>query len=102
MMARSKSSNQRPDTLMQDRNRQLDENLLQRAAGPYIWVKGRRGRRADGTAGLPPAPEIPGAFGHSRFVPQAAIKASGGAVYRHGEKPGRCRRGGETHSNFLQ
>src|SRR5258708_3082037 len=39
MMARSKSSNQRPDTLMQDRNRQLDENLLQRAAGPYIRVK---------------------------------------------------------------
>jgi D-alanine-D-alanine ligase-like ATP-grasp enzyme len=23
-------------TLMQDRNRQLDENLLQRTAGPYI------------------------------------------------------------------
>jgi hypothetical protein len=38
MMARSKSSNQRPDTLMQDRNRQLDENLLQRAAGPYKRV----------------------------------------------------------------
>src|SRR5258705_4452018 len=42
MMARSKSSNQWPDTLMQDRNRQLDENLLQRAAGPYMWVKLRR------------------------------------------------------------
>jgi hypothetical protein len=41
MMARSKSSNQRPDTLMQNRNRQLDENLLQRAAGPYIRVKMR-------------------------------------------------------------
>jgi hypothetical protein len=26
---------------MQDRNRQLDENLLQRAAGPYIRVKMR-------------------------------------------------------------
>jgi hypothetical protein len=25
---------------MQDRNRQLDENLLQRAAGPYIGSKG--------------------------------------------------------------
>jgi hypothetical protein len=36
MVARSKCSNQRPDTLMQDRNRQLDENLLQRTAGPYI------------------------------------------------------------------
>jgi hypothetical protein len=33
------SSNQRPDTLMQDRIRQIDENLLQRTAGPYIWVR---------------------------------------------------------------
>ena len=33
------------------------------------WVKGRRGRQADGTAGLPPAPEIPRAFRHLRFVP---------------------------------
>jgi hypothetical protein len=32
-------SNQRPDTLMQDRRRQFDEIFLQRAAGPYIWVK---------------------------------------------------------------
>jgi hypothetical protein len=39
MVARSKCSNQRPDTLMQDRNRQLDENLLQRTAGPYMRVK---------------------------------------------------------------
>jgi hypothetical protein len=38
MVARSKSSNQRPDTLMQDRKPQLDENLLQRTAGPYIGV----------------------------------------------------------------
>src|SRR4051795_5623049 len=36
MMARSKCSNQRPDTLMQDRRRQFDEILLQRTAGPYI------------------------------------------------------------------
>jgi len=37
MMALSTtSSNQRPDTLMQDRYRQLDENLLRRTAGPYI------------------------------------------------------------------
>jgi len=36
------SSKQRPDTLMQDRSRRIDENLLQRAAGPYIWVKTRR------------------------------------------------------------
>jgi hypothetical protein len=40
MMARStKRSNQRPDTLMQDRRRQFDEIFLQRAAGPYIRVK---------------------------------------------------------------
>jgi hypothetical protein len=23
---------------MQDRSRQIDENLLQRTAGPYMWV----------------------------------------------------------------
>jgi hypothetical protein len=33
------SSNQRPDTLMQDRISQVDEKLLQRTAGPYIRVK---------------------------------------------------------------
>jgi hypothetical protein len=39
IMARStKRSNQRPDTLMQDPNRQIDENLLRRTAGPYIGV----------------------------------------------------------------
>src|ERR1700688_3947703 len=37
------------------------------------WVKGRRGRQADGTAGLPPAPEIAGAFRHLRFVPKPAL-----------------------------
>src|ERR1700737_470896 len=39
MMARSKCSNQRPDTLMQDRRRQFDEIFLQRTAGPYMRVK---------------------------------------------------------------
>ena len=43
MMARSKCSNQRPDTLMQDRYRRIDEILLRRTAGPYIWVKFDRG-----------------------------------------------------------
>jgi hypothetical protein len=39
-MARSQMrSNRRPDTLMQDRIRQIDENLLRRTAGPYIRVK---------------------------------------------------------------
>ena len=36
MMARARRSNQRPDTLMQDRYRQLDEILLLRTAAPYI------------------------------------------------------------------
>ena len=39
MMARSKCSNQRPDTLMQDRSPPARRNHLQRTAGPYIWVK---------------------------------------------------------------
>ena len=39
MMARSTTgSNQRPDTLMPDRIYRIDENLLQRTAGPYMWV----------------------------------------------------------------
>src|ERR1700738_2700963 len=39
MMARSKCSNQRPDTLMQDRSLPARRNHLQRTAGPYMWVK---------------------------------------------------------------
>jgi hypothetical protein len=40
MMARSTTrSNQRPDTLMQGRICQIDENLLHRTAGPYIRVR---------------------------------------------------------------
>jgi hypothetical protein len=40
MMARSTTrSNQRPDTLMQDRRRQFDEIFLRRTAGPYSRVK---------------------------------------------------------------
>src|SRR3954465_13632900 len=38
MMARSKCSNQRPDTLMQDRSPPARRNHLQRTAGPYIRV----------------------------------------------------------------
>jgi hypothetical protein len=36
MMARSKRSKQRPDTLMQDRYYQLEDILLRRTAGPYM------------------------------------------------------------------
>src|SRR3954464_13723161 len=39
MMARSKCSNQRPDTLMQDRSPPARRNHLQRTAGPYIGSK---------------------------------------------------------------
>src|SRR5262245_39659878 len=40
MMARSTTrSNQRPDTLTRDRICRIEENLLQRTAGPYIWVR---------------------------------------------------------------
>src|SRR6516165_8075067 len=42
MMARSKCSNQRPDTLMQDRSPPARRNHLQRTAGPYIWVISRQ------------------------------------------------------------
>ena len=42
MMARSTTrSNQKPDTLMQDRISQSCRNLLRRTAGPYIRVKTR-------------------------------------------------------------
>jgi hypothetical protein len=48
-MARSTThSNQRPDTLMQDRICQVDETLLQRTAGPYIRVN----RVLVGTSGV--------------------------------------------------
>ena len=39
MMARSMSSNSRPDTLVQDRTPKPRRFLLQRTAGPYIGVK---------------------------------------------------------------
>src|ERR1700681_1995103 len=43
MMARSKCSNQRPDTLMQDRSPPARQIHLQRTAGPYIRVKNGSG-----------------------------------------------------------
>jgi hypothetical protein len=38
-----------------------------------LRVRGGCGRQADGTAGLPPVPEIAGAFWHLRFVPTAEV-----------------------------
>jgi len=51
MMARSKCSNQRPDTLMQDRSPPARRNHLQRAAGPYIGSKRYRAETAASPAG---------------------------------------------------
>jgi hypothetical protein len=65
MMAQSKCSNQRPDTLMQDRRRQFDEIFLQRTAGPYMGSKAP----IPITSGLPPTPDILGARRHVSKVP---------------------------------
>src|SRR5437764_12232872 len=47
MMARSTASNQRPDTLMQDRLPPALRIFLQRTAGPYIWVNRYRSFAAE-------------------------------------------------------
>jgi hypothetical protein len=64
MMARSTMrSKQRPDTLMQDRICQIDENLLQRTAGPYIRVKSDKAQNKQMFSGLRRVAELGG--GHS-------------------------------------
>jgi hypothetical protein len=50
-------SNERPDTLMQDRTFWIDENLLHRTAGPYI--------------GLRASPTIDGCMSTSAYAPFA-------------------------------
>src|SRR5262245_23007817 len=62
MMVRSMSSNTRPDTLMQDRTLQAYRFLLQRTAGPYIWVRSDRDHPED-------------AVTHVRFAPKADKRA---------------------------
>src|SRR5262245_33692207 len=59
MMARStRGSNQRPDTLMQDRTSANSMKvLLQRTAGPYIWVNSVGDRRRHTAAHVRFAPE---------------------------------------------
>src|SRR5271168_4461189 len=44
--------------------------------GHPSWVKGGCSRQADGTAGLPPASEIPDSFRHLRFVPKPEVTSS--------------------------
>jgi hypothetical protein len=39
IIAPEQSSNESPDTLMQDPIRRIDKDLLQRTAGPYPWVE---------------------------------------------------------------
>ena len=48
------SSNQRPDTLMQDRITQIDEIFLHRTAGPYMSGQSRRFGPPAATSAMPP------------------------------------------------
>jgi hypothetical protein len=57
---------QRTFILVRMSHRQSGQNQWLRCP---VGVKGGCGRQADGTAGLPPPPEIPRAFRHLRFVP---------------------------------
>jgi hypothetical protein len=58
------------------------------------WVKGGCGQQADGTAGLPPAPEMPGAFRHLRFVPISEIDVSFDNIVGAGQRPPELSRSG--------
>src|SRR5215468_7323229 len=53
MMARSTYSNRRPNTLTQDCISQRPQTLLQRAAGPYIWVTSGNNTREHNESALP-------------------------------------------------
>ena len=73
MMARSPRSNQRPDTLMQDRSPPARRNHLQRAAGPYSWVKLRRTQCEQMSSGLPLKADIARCCWHVAFVPNPEV-----------------------------
>src|SRR5258708_36498497 len=77
MMARSaKGSNQRPDTLMQDRTScQLEEVLLQRTAGPYIGVKLGRAGDVRRTTAVPPKADVHPRSCYVAEVPTTVIGA---------------------------
>src|ERR1700719_557611 len=66
MMARSKCSNQRPDTLMQDRLLPARRNHLQRTAGPYIRVKLRNTQPEQMSSALHPRTDM-GFTGPTKF-----------------------------------
>ena len=75
MMARARRSNQRPDTLMQDRYRQLDEILLLRTAGPYIGSFATEPFSANAEPMSAPSPiaTVPAVSPNCRDVPKADI-----------------------------
>src|SRR3979409_1493502 len=77
MMARSKCSNQRPDTLMQDRSPPVRRNHLQRTAGPYIRVKLRRTQFAQMSSGLPLKADI---ARYSRHVAKGRVEDGRGSL----------------------
>ena len=70
MMARSKCSNQRPDTLMQDRSPPARRNHLQRTTGPYIRVKMRNTRKEQIISASPLSTDI---IKHERHVGKVPI-----------------------------
>src|SRR6266850_6597384 len=72
MMARSKCSNQRPDTLMQDRSPPARRNHLQRTAGPYIGSKSEELTMSTCFPLCPRTRTLPDAVGTS-CAPQADI-----------------------------
>jgi len=68
MMARSTASNQRPNTLMQNRLPPAHEIFLQRTAGPYIRVKRRNTRTEQMSTALPPRTDIVGSANGAKVV----------------------------------
>src|SRR6202035_720962 len=81
MMARSKCSNQRPNTLMQDRSPPARRNHLQRTAGPYIWVKPGRTQSEQMSSGLPLKADITRCMRHVSNVPATDSCTAANSVY---------------------
>jgi len=52
------------------KSRQLDETLLRRTAGPYMWVKGGHADPVTGESELTPTPDVPDQRRHSGSRPQ--------------------------------
>jgi hypothetical protein len=67
------SSNQRPDTLMQDRIIQIDEIFLHRTAGPYILGHSRHFEAIRHMSALAPIATEEQTSANGRFVPEGDI-----------------------------